>query len=391
MKSVTTPLLLFVHDAISPRKLKDLPFSTNEIEILKSTFTDEMSAIYLSFYELLQSEQQSERKTIFDQLVIISDQLHAYLYKLSPSWAAHPQTKQIKSFYLFALNHIDQLIGTLESLDTESYQQTKVTDFYLPLVVMELKSKVKDLRLKLNELPVEDPLKEILTGCLNQYIRKKGLTNGDCRYLKSLMVILSGENKLDSKRLAELLIVHDFSLPDFMLYCLDHWKDKLLGMEGLHDQLEMILLESDRLKYLSRHSGLHRPTGTYSLCDELQAFLCEKYDLINQLIVLRREFLRDQKAAEESTRFQLSIPVAQFALLIRLLLEKGVLIKEQIGEVFSFFAAHFYTAKTPYISAESLQKQSTDVEFATALKLKGLIIGMLNYLNVNYNLATYKA
>jgi hypothetical protein len=385
MKPVTTSLLLFVRDAISPRKLNELQISN-----LKSAIAGETSAIHLSFYELLRPEQQSERKMIFDQVVLISNQLHTYLYKLSPSWKEHPQAILIRSYYLFALNHFDQLMDKLGNLDAESYRQVKVTDFRLSSVVMALKSKVNDLSIKLNELTIEDKLREIVTGSLSQYIRKKGLTNGDDQYLKKLLAVLLSEIRLDSKRLVELLIVHDFSLPDFMLYCLDYWKDKLLGVDGLHDQLEMILLENDRLNYLSRNPGLQRPAGIYSLCDELQGFLLEKYDVINQLIELRREFLRDQQAAEESTRFQLSLPVAQFALLIRLLLEKGVLLKEHIGEVFSFFAAHFYTAKTPYISAESLQKQSTDVEFSTALKLKGLIIGMLNYLNANYNLANYK-
>jgi hypothetical protein len=70
-------------------------------------------------------------------------------------------------------------------------------------------------------------------------------------------------------------------------------------------------------------------------------------------------------------------------------IEKGILVKENLGDLFKFFATHFYTPNAEYISADSLQKKSTDVEFATAQKLKGQLIGMLNWLNTNFNLSNY--
>lgn len=108
------------------------------------------------------------------------------------------------------------------------------------------------------------------------------------------------------------------------------------------------------------------------------------------MLKLRRVILQDDMLAKSMTRLKVNMPVAQFGLFIRVQIEKGLLLKENIGELFNFFAAHFYTPQTMFISPESLRKKSTDVEFSTAQKLKAHLIAMLNWLNENYNLSNYK-
>ncbi len=105
---------------------------------------------------------------------------------------------------------------------------------------------------------------------------------------------------------------------------------------------------------------------------------------------LKREILEDSEKEKPCVRVRVNLPVAQFALLIRLFMERGLLMKEHVGEQFVFFATYFFTPNTSDISADSLQKKSTDVEFGTALKLKGHLIQMLNWLNENFNLSNYK-
>ena len=97
----------------------------------------------------------------------------------------------------------------------------------------------------------------------------------------------------------------------------------------------------------------------------------------------------DKEKAKAGIRFLMNLPVPQFGLFIRMQIEKGLLPKENVGDLFSFFAQHFYTPNTLFMSADSLQKKSTDVEFSTAQKMKGQLIGMLNWLNSNFNLSNY--
>src|SRR5690606_17688153 len=117
-----------------------------------------------------------------------------------------------------------------------------------------------------------------------------------------------------------------------------------------------------------------------SVRDQLRDFFREKKQYIQQRIELRRLEIQDSRLVEEADRMQINLPVAQFGLCIRLFMEKGLLPKEDVGKTFSYYARYFRTPKTPFISAESLQKKSTDVEFAAAKKMKGHLIGMVNWL-----------
>jgi len=163
----------------------------------------------------------------------------------------------------------------------------------------------------------------------------------------------------------------------------------LEDIPGLHEQREMLLLEKDRLYNLFIEKGLVMPFNKRSLFFELDEFLNEKYSVAKQMVKLTRKLIQDNEKAKAGTRFLINLPVSQFGLFIRIQIEKGLLVKENIGDLFKFFATHFYTPNTLFISADSLQKKSTDVEFATAQKLKAQLIAMLNWLNINYNLSNY--
>ncbi|OIQ65022.1 hypothetical protein GALL_534240 [mine drainage metagenome] len=151
----------------------------------------------------------------------------------------------------------------------------------------------------------------------------------------------------------------------------------------------MLLIEKDLLYNLHIEKGLALPDASSELYNDLNQFLSEKYLFIKQLLKLRREAVLDNERAKAGMRFLMNLPVSQFGLFIRMQIEKGLLPKENLGDLFSFFASHFYTPHTMFMSAESLQKKSTDVEFSTAQKMKGHLIGMLNWLNTNFNLSNY--
>lgn len=389
MNLETTRLLLFVRNAISPQTFNSNNFSDETLLVLKSNFQQEISGVQIAFHSLLKPTLHSDRRLIINQLVSISDIVNHYLCKLSVLWKAHPHADMIKSLYLFILTTLDELIGELGDADLIEFDQIRISDFGLRSRIMLLKEQLSKLKQRFKDLPIDDQLRQMLYGILSQYIRKKGLTRGDFNYLQAVMNRLLAEQQITTKRLMDLLVVLDVSVPEFLLYYLEHWKKSVLSFDSLHDQLETTIHEIDSMNFLALNTRLRRPGGIRPLHEEVSKYLREKKEILVQLIASRREFLKDQKEAMEATRFQINLPVAQLGLLIRLLLEKGILLKENLGGLFSFFANHFYTPKTLYISAESLQKKSSDIEFSTALKLKGVLIAMLNYLNANFNLSNY--
>lgn len=231
---------------------------------------------------------------------------------------------------------------------------------------------------------VDPELGTLLLDDLHLLASLKGITRRDVAYAIDLMDALDGLVEFGTSEVEELLYQMDFKTPYFFRYWTNRC-NRLLSDEGnLHRQLEILIGMEDRLNGLTAKEKKKLLPDDASIHVQLRKFLKEKKAHINQRIRLRRMELCDAGLAESGQRILINLSVAQFGLFIRLFLEKGLLLKEDIGATFAYFAAHFRTPKTPSISSESLQKRSTDVEFATARKLKGYLIGMVNWLNEHY-------
>ncbi|WP_183573820.1 hypothetical protein HDF18_08415 [Mucilaginibacter sp. X5P1] len=254
---------------------------------------------------------------------------------------------------------------------------------------MNLKEIFNCLKTHLAEQAIDAELLELLFAGIYQFINRKDLTVNEEKYIRELIKMLLLETFAESQQLTDLLILKNFNAPEFLLFCVNKWQNRFIEIEGIHEQLGFVLKEKNRLYELSVKKNIKHLPGSPSVYYELDQFLAEKYTFLKQLLKLHRLTLKDGERFKTNTRFLINLPVSQFGLFIRMQIEKGLLVKEHIGEIFSFFATHFYTPNSTYISAESLRKKSTDVEFATARKMKGQLIGMLNWLNTNYNLSNY--
>jgi hypothetical protein len=192
-----------------------------------------------------------------------------------------------------------------------------------------------------------------------------------------------------SQDFIDYLIINDFNLPEFFLFCVDTWSKRLIEMDGLFEQREMLLDVKSHLFDISLAYGLKFPFTHDRLYNELNKFLTEKYALVKEKLKISRQFALVDGQNSRAKRIMVNLSVAQLGLFIRVQVEKGILMKEHIGELFAFYARHFYTPNTNFISPESLQKKSSDVEHATAIKLKAQLISMINWINTNYNLSNF--
>jgi hypothetical protein len=315
--------------------------------------------------------------------------VNRHLIKQLPVWNEHAQADEIRIHYKYTITLLENLLSFIYEHYPSIALKSRVTHFSLPQIKMELKQKLTAFGEYLDKVQIDQELKDLLLFGLFQLIYKKNLTIGDKKYISDLLTSISTTIELNTQLLIGLLIVYDFHLPEFFLYCVRNFQKKLDELPGLHEQKEMLLQEKNSLYDLRLKTGKRAGQKSSVVFQELNNYLDEKYEFVKQLVKLRRELVRDQQKANAGKRFQINLPVPQFGLFIRMQIEKGILVKENVGEIFSFFANHFYTANTTYISAESMQKKSTDVEFTTAQKMKGHLIGMLNWLNTNYNLSNY--
>lgn len=194
---------------------------------------------------------------------------------------------------------------------------------------------------------------------------------------------------LVSESVEDLLITYDFNSPEFFNYYAKRCSDLLLQNSSLHFQTELLIAMEDHLNEIPMPSSWRFKLDDESIREQLKIFYREKKDNIKQRKELRRSEIEDSKLWEENEKAQINLPVPQIGFLIRLFMEQGLIPKEDIGKTFSYYAKHFRTPNTSFISADSLQKKSLDVEFSTARKMKGHLIGMVNWINEHYNTSNY--
>ncbi|QEM06189.1 hypothetical protein DIU31_022705 [Mucilaginibacter rubeus] len=392
MNFISIQLRLFVQESIDPKNFTGKHITTLEFNKWKNFLKKEVTAILLKVSEWPLNLQEHDAKHIerlITGIVILSNTLNSYILKNSVFLKNHPQAKIIREHYYYSFNLLEELLLSLGESFPGAAAGVKISQANLRHVIPGLKKKFYKLCGHFNEFVIDKALLDIVIPGISALINKKDITWDDTRYISSLMDLLLNDSELDNKKLADLLIIHDFNIQAFYLYYLHRLRERLDDIPGLHEQREMLLAEKDRLYNLTTEKGLIMPSKNRSLFMELGEFVNGKYTFAKKRVKLQRRFIRDTKNAKTNTRFLINLPVPQFGLFIRMQIEKGFLAKENLGELFKFFAGHFYTPNTLYISPDSLQKKSTDVEFATAQKLKGHLIGMINWLNANYNLSNY--
>jgi len=382
-------LLNWVEVTIHPSQLVHSSISDSDFFILKERLSEELQLIKNRLFKnILLSKKQL--KSILKRIVDISNIIYSYLNQLAAGWNNSIMASIIKSFYLYCLNGLEQAIEDFSMFDLKASKKISITLYLRPKLVMEMKKYYKIFVAQLQRGDIDNELKCIVQNGVYQLITKKGITHLNVEYCQNLMNTIIGENDLNTKLLTEILYVNGFNLPEFYLYCITNLKNALTDKSGLYDQLETVIGEKDKLKGLPVIQKTIMLPELDDLVLQLTQYLSEREHYILKMLKLQRVILRDPDLSKSSNKVKINLSVAQFALFIRVQIEKGLLLKENIGDQFSFFAAHFCTPQTTFISADSLRKKSTDVEFSTAQKLKANLIAMLNWLNENYNLSNYK-
>lgn len=390
MNLISLPLQQFINDSIHPNHLKHHILSKEEIDKWNVFLTKELNSLREEArnYNLLNRRKGKDQIAAYmNRVVALSNTVSAYLTKNVHLWSDHKQSKQIREQYVHTCNRLEWLMDEIMTIFPDARSSVLITNYQLPQVKMALKNALNNVLENLNMQETNADLAEIFSAGVKQMINQNGLTYSKKDYLNQLLLLLS---KQSARSLNDLLIINDFNLPEFFHYQINTFRDSLNKLDGLHDQLEEIVKKKDQLYDLHIEEGLKIPTADRSLFSDLNDYLTEKKNYIRQLIKIRREVQSDIEKVT-TTKVLINLPVPQFGLFIRMQVEKGFLSKEHIGELFSFFASHFYTPNTTHISADSLQKKSTDVEFSTAQKLKAHLIGMLNWLNANYNLSNFNS
>jgi hypothetical protein len=387
MRIIIKRLHDFLEETIDPRNLLQKGVDETDIRTCSAFIQETTSMLQRKIQYRLDGGDLSQEHIL--RLMRTLTSLSNRVFKLIPhrSLSRHASGQMIRNLYKLSCNKIENILNLLNLFAERKI--VPVSDFAVRATVMRLKELQHQFEFCLTGSDLDPVLKEMTLFSLGQGIRKTRITWDDYYSLETLMTLLSKDRNYNTTSLTNALIRHNFNTAEFFLYCTRMWRNALLETGSLEQQLETVINEKHRIYELSIEGKQIIADGGKTIAAELREYLYEQYLYLKHLLKVRNSMHQENENAVQTTKFPVNLSVPQFGLFIRLQIEKGILPKERVGQLFNFFATHFYTAGARHISAESLQKKSTDVEFATARQMKGELIAMLNWLNANYNLSNY--
>jgi hypothetical protein len=396
MNEITSKLLAWVTQSLAPAELLGSDLTTAAIENWKNSFNSESAAwrFDISSY-LLGTANDSEKKQYLraqqNQLTILSNKLNHYLCRDQKIWSGHSLSKMIKNLYSRSLVICEDLLEfTKKEFPEYADPYLKITDFRLSQIFPVLRTWIYQLKLRLLQTTIDPILIQLVIKGMSGMLSPSKLTEYGYKYLIRLTDEISELPIIDADQLKDLLIQRNFNFPEFYMYLSNGVNARRVYIDGLHEEYEYILQEREILsnKVTAADQGLF--PHQLPLKAELQQFLNEKAAYLEALLAHRRQAIQDKFEAEQAFRMLIDIPVPVFALFVRMLKETRFILKTGITDLCTFFALHFYTDKAAFISSANLLKRSTDVEFATVLKLWDLLNAMLDWLDFKFNVRSMK-
>lgn len=384
MKAESTNWLYVLEQELHPNSLCAHTENSGDFSNLIFRITHESTKFRPYFARQLGISRKQAITTIL-QLIFTSDTIYSYLVDTVSVRKGNPLSKQVKFIYRQTLNLLESHLDACGKFDNEIISSLPITAFSLSGTRMLLREQFNKLSTKIVASDINTELGELVLSGLQLLIRRKKITRSDIDYALAVMGELDKLESITTAAVESLLYQYDFNTPAFFNYWAKCCNRLMENTPSLHTQLEILIGLKDRMNGLPAKGVSKWMIEDQSIRDQLREFFKEKKRYIEQRIEIRRAEIQDGELSEEADRMQVNLPVAQLGLFIRMFMEKGLLPKKDVGKTFSYYARHFRTPKTPFISAESLQKKSTDVEFSTAKKTKGHLIGMINWLNENYN------
>ncbi len=384
MNEVPVILLNWIEDRINPQKLNSSLLAGAGLQTLKRNFADEAKTFRCYFIDVL-GRSRKQAKSSLIQIIMMSDTIHDYLTTITRSRNENILGDEIQQYYRQALTILESLLDECAKIDNNILSDLSLTTYSIPNIRVGLRKQLSILRSKIKASDIESELGGLLLSGLQLLIGRQAINRSDSEYASDILEQLNSLEPFSTFEIENLLYQYDFNTPALFNYCAKYCNKSMLDASGLHEQLEVLIGLEDRINGLPARTKSRWLKEDESIRKQLRIFYREKKSYVQQRIRLRRSEIRDRELGEEAERLQVNLPVAQFGLFIRLFMEKGLLQKEDVGKTFAYYAKHFRTPKTSFISAESLQKKSTDVEFTTAKKMKGHLIGMVNWLNKHYN------
>ncbi|NQD69974.1 hypothetical protein HP439_04465 [Sphingobacterium shayense] len=383
-------ILVWLHDLQRRSAPADVLAISNEtsVSLLIGEITNDINLFRLSLIsEIGQSRKMAT--SVLSAIVQTSNALHSFLLRHEESSLPSLENQEVCRFYVDVLDLLESLSDWVEELlsvvNRKLLDVLPVSNYKHSRLKLEFSTGLRVLTVYLNKSTIDPQLAALLLDEFNLLITKTWVSVASVRYIAAFSRAFASGKPKTTMELVFFLYRYNFNSSVFLSYCFMHCSDIIASEPGLYEQLDVLCRIEDRINILSSGSTDQWCRTNPSIDEQISKYIDKKKRFLHHQLKFRRVVLRAPSIGETSGRMRLNLSVAQLALFIRLFIIVGVIPNEDIGKIFAFFARHFYTKNAQFISSDSLQRKSTDVELSTAKKLKSILISKVNWLNKTFN------
>ncbi|WP_432328123.1 hypothetical protein ACRQ5D_34215 [Mucilaginibacter sp. P25] len=352
----------FIIESVNPDRLAKIELTENDFKRW-SEFVSNITQVlngYIYYEVNIQSGKISRKLLpVLNGLIDLINKTWSYSQR--KNLKRNQASQKVISFYKYTCERLESLLFSLRSHTL--FKRLRVTNFMRAEVKMRLKTIHKALVAKLENMSDQSELYLMVPDLYLRQIIKKELTWIDVNNITYGITYLLNARFIDPDGLFEALIAIDFDFVEVLHYRVGLWRASLLDIIDIRKQIEYLVTERHKITEIVLLSKTADTGKSNQLADDLSGYLSELEQFLKQILSLQISAAKDVANIRSARRFPIGLSVPQFGLLIRLQIERGILPKENLSQLFKFFTDHFYTDNAPFISPESLQKNPLTLNF----------------------------
>ncbi|WP_343699889.1 hypothetical protein [Chitinophaga sp.] len=327
-------------------------------------------------------------KTAFVQglqmdMVRLLDVLH--YYRLSYQSARSMQTGADEQMRLYR-DVEDMLHEVLIGLE-QHFPECLLPELPLPFSYAararrQLQVRVNELVVLLGELPLDGALLELVLRPVRQFLLnpEERISFRSLAYYRELLsqLYVTGTLRADGNELhlqLHAILIHlNFNAIEYYLYCINKLRAWLKGYHHLHDRitgLTWCIKEIRSIPLKNSAAALHAESSP--IAAQLYAWLEEERIFLRNV---HEEKLQQAAGREAGEKLQTSLTVSQLALMLRIYVEEGIIIRTSLRQVL-FFVSGFVKVRRPDTMAEESFEAKYDNPSLSTITACKLWVGRL--------------
>lgn len=278
----------------------------------------------------------------------------------------YPKLLPFRDQYQLVLAHLDSLLQTLEIYLSSYFDHEMIIPSYsrmkritnTELLINQVRGLSADQKLlKIICLPLQQILNNELSAIDLSYIKK---------YRKKLEKLLEEEATITG--LHDFLLQVNFNAHESYRYFVQHFNEEALE-NGLHIYYNKLKLIRQTIK-----NDVSFDRTLPALHEQLITWLVEEIAFLEKQQQISGQISQDGKV----TKVETGLSVSQLSLLIKLLIDTGILKNISTAELTNLVARHFSTANCETISEGSLRKKVYNIEQSSVKSMNDVLMGLVN-------------